>query len=88
MAAVKLSNKNSVDTGGLNIGHQIGKYKGTSTAFNYFVTELVATGFLQAGHILILDNASTHKTSENRNLAEVLWEGKKILVLHLPPYRL
>ena len=86
MAAIKLSNENSVDTGGINIGYQIGKYQGTSTAFNYFVTELVATGFLQAGHILILDNVSIHKTSENRNLAEVLWEEKKILVLHLPPY--
>ena len=85
MAAIKLDDENPVGEK-KNIAYQIGKYQGTSTAFNYFVTELVATNFLRPGHVLICDNASIHKTSENRTLTEVLWEEKKILVLYLPLY--
>ena len=85
MAAVKLDNANPIDSAN-NIGYQVGKFRGDSTAFNHFIIELVATGFLMSGHVLICDNASIHKTSENRNLAEVLWEEKRILMLHLPPY--
>ena len=85
MAAVKLDNENPVDSA-KNIGYQVGQFRGDSTVFNYFIVQLVATGFLKSGHVLICDNASIHKTSENRNLAEVLWEEKRILMLHLPPY--
>ena len=85
MAAIKLDFENPTDSN-QNIAYQIGKYRGTSTAFNYFVTELVVTGFLKPGHVLVCDNATIHKTLENRNLAEVLWEEKQILVLFLPPY--
>ena len=85
MVAIKVDYDKPIDSK-KNIAYQIGKYRGTSTAFNYFITELVATGFLRSGHVLIYDNASIHKTSEIRNLAEVLWEEKQILLLFLPPY--
>ena len=64
-----------------------GKFQGISTAFNYFVTQLVSTGFLVSCHILICDNATIHLTRENKNLADILWEEKKILFyiyLHTP----
>ena len=79
MAAIKihnLSNNESVQ----NISYQIGKFQGTSMAFNYFVTQLVSTGFLVSGQILICDNATIHLTRENKNFADILWEEKKILV--------
>ena len=85
MAAIKIADDGSINSAS-NISYQIGKYQGTSSAFNYFVTELVSTGFLMPGHILICDNATIHLTEENRNLFEVLWEQYKILVLNLPPY--
>ena len=56
--------------------HQIGKYQRISSDFNYFLTELVRTSFLKPGHLLICDNASIHRTAENRNLAEVLRKEK------------
>lgn len=84
MAAIKI-NENSIE-GVSNIAYQVGKFQGTSTAFNYFVTQLVSTGFLVPGHILICDNATIHLTEENKNLADILWEEKKILILNLPPY--
>ena len=75
MTAIKLDNENPIDST-KNIAYQVGKFQGNSTAFNYFITELVATEFLKPGHVLICDNVSIHKASENRNLAEVLWEEK------------
>ena len=69
----------------LLIAYQIGKYRGMSTAFNYYVTQLLVTGFLQPGHVLICDTASIHVAEENKVLSEILWEHK-ILMLNLPPY--
>ena len=85
MAAIKLDYENPI-ANRKNVAYQLGKYRGTSTAFNFFITELVATGFLKSGDVLICDNASIHKTSENRNLADILWDEKQILILFLPPY--
>ena len=85
MSAIKIGDGTSTNSAS-NISYQIGKFQGTSCAFNYFVTELVGTGFLRSGHILICDNATIHLTQENRNLAEILWEQYNILVLNLPPY--
>ena len=91
MAAIKINNnENSIEsmsdgTTTNNIAYQIGKYRGTSTAFKDYVTQLLVTGFLQPGHVLICDNASIHVTEENRILSEILWEHK-ILMLNLPPY--
>ena len=85
MAAIKLDDANPVELR-KNIAYQLGKYRGTSTAFNFFITELVATDFLKPGDVLVCDNASIHRTSENRNLMDILWEKKRILVLFLPPY--
>lgn len=85
MAAIKINDENSHNSE-TNISYQIGKYQGTSTAFNFFITKLVTTGFLKSGHILICDNASIHLTAENRSLSEILWEEHGILLLYLPPY--
>ena len=85
MAAIKIADDSSSD-GASGISYQIGRFQGTSSAFNYFITQLVCIGFLRPGHILICDNASIHLTEENRNLSELLWEDYKILVLNLPPY--
>ena len=71
MAAIKLDNANSIKLS-KNIAYKLRKCTGMSTAFNYFITELVATGFLRQGDVLICDNALSHKTLENRNLTEVL----------------
>ena len=75
--AIKLDN-DSMSESAQNISYQIGKFQGTSTAFNYFVTQLVSTGFLVSGHILVCDNATIHLTRENKNLADILWEEKNI----------
>ena len=89
MAAIKINgNENThenTSTSTPSIAYQVGDFRGTSTAFNYFVTQLVVTGFLKPGHILICDNASIHVTAENKSLADILWEHK-ILMLNLPPY--
>ena len=81
MAAIKIHNENMENTseGTSSISYQIGKFKGNSTAFNFFITQLVATGFLCTGDILICDNATIHLTEENKNLAEILWEERRIL---------
>ena len=85
MAAIKIDFENPTSNN-KNLAYQLGKYRGTSTAFNFFITELVATEFLKSGDVLICDNAAIHNTSENRNLANILWEEKQILILFLPPY--
>ena len=90
MAAIKIRNENpsesmSAGTTPSSIAYQVGKYHGMSTAFNHYITQLLVTGFLQPGHVLICDNASIHMTEENRVLSEILWEHK-ILMLNLPPY--
>jgi len=87
MAAIKIRKENSNESmsPSTSMAYQVGKYRGTSTAFNYFITQLLVTGFLTPGNVLICDNASIHRTEENRVLAELLWE-RKILMLHLPPY--
>ena len=87
MAAIKVKDENSDDSTDTtsNIAYQVGEFRGTSTAFNFFVTQLLVTGFLKPGHILICDNASIHVTQENRALSEILWEHR-ILMLNLPPY--
>ena len=85
MAAIKIINGTSTDSES-NIYYQNGEFQGSSSAFNYFVTELVGTGFLRPSHILICDNATIHFIAENCNLAEILWELYLILVLNLPPY--
>ena len=86
MATIKIADPSSSDDSSSRISYQIGKYQGTSSAVNYFLTELVCTGFLRPDHILICDNATIHLTEENHNLSEILWEEYKILVLNLPPY--
>lgn len=88
MAAIKIDNENMENTseGTSSISYQIGKFKGDSTAFNFFVTQLAVTGFLCTGDILNCDNATIHLTEENKNLVEILWEEKRILFLNLPPY--
>ena len=58
-----------------NICYQIGIFQGTSAMIDYFVTQLVSTGFLVSGHILICDNVAIHLTRENKNLAEILGGG-------------
>ena len=85
MTVIKIADDTSTNNAS-NISYQIGKYQGKLSAFNYFVTELMCTGFRIPGHILICDNATIHLTQENRTLAELLWEQYKILVLNLPPY--
>ena len=77
MAAIKIQNDSMGESAQNILSYQIGKFKGTSTAFNYFLTQLVSTGFLVSGHILICDNATIHLTRENKNLADILWEEKK-----------
>ena len=86
MAAIKIADDDNSSDSASGISYQIGKFQGTSSAFNHFITQLVCTGFLRTGHILICDNALIHLTEENRNLSELLWENFKILVLNLPPY--
>ena len=84
MAAVKIKNENSFNRA-TTIAYQIDQFQGTSTAFNYFITKLVSTGFLVSDQMLLCDNASIHLTEDNKNLAEILWEEKKIPLLSLPP---
>ena len=69
MAAIKIQN-DSMDESVQSISYQNGRFKGTSTAFKYFVTQLVSTGFLVYGHILICDNATIHLTRGNKNLVD------------------
>ena len=76
MTAIKLHN-DSMSESAQNISYQIGKFQGTSTAFTYFMTQLVNSGFLVFDHILICDNVTIHVTRENENLADILWEEKK-----------
>ena len=90
MAAMKIRNhenpSESMSAGTTStIAYQIRKYCGTSTVFNHYITQLLVTGFLQPGHVLICDDASIYMTEENRVLSEILWEHK-ILMLNLPPY--
>ena len=93
MAAIKIRNENpseslsagTTTTTTTSIAYQVGKYWCTSTAFNHYITQLLVTGFLQPGHVLICDNASIHMTEENRVLSEILWEQKDFM-LNLPPY--
>ena len=91
MATIKIRNENpivSMSAGTTStIAHPVGKYCGTSTAFNHFITQLLVTGFLKPGHTLICDNASINMTEKNRVMSEILWE-QKILMLNLPPYSL
>ena len=68
-----------------SVAYQVDKFCGTSTAFNYFITQLLVTGFLNPGNVLIYDNASIHMTEENKTLADFLWE-QKTLMLNLPPH--
>ena len=84
MAAIKIRNEKMIERTP-TISYQIGKNRGTSTTFDYFVTQLLSTGFLVSAHILICDNTTIHLTRENTNQTEILWEDKK-LVLNLPPY--
>ena len=60
------------------MAYQVDKFCGTSTVFNYFITQLlVVTGFLNPGIVLICDNASIHMTGGNKTLfAELLWDQK------------
>jgi transposase len=54
-----------------NINDQINN----SEAFEFFIEEAVACGFLKRMDILVLDNASIHVGGENANLEEWLWDG-------------
>ena len=71
MAAIKIKDENSDDSTS-SIAYQVDKFRGTSTTFNFFITQLLVTGFLKPGHILICDNASIQVTQENRALSEIL----------------
>ena len=77
MAAIKIGNGTSTNSES-NISYQIRKFQGTLSAFNYFVTELVGTGFLRPGHILVYQNVTIHLAEENHNLAEIHWEQYRI----------
>ena len=77
MAAKKIRNENSIE-GLSNIAYQVRKFQETSTTFNYFFTQLVSTGFLVSGNILICDNSTIHLTEENKNLADIHWKEKSL----------
>ena len=66
------------------MAYQVSKFCGTSTVFNYFITQLLVTEFVKPSNVLICDNTCIHMTEENKMLAELLWE-QTILLLNLPP---
>ncbi len=43
MAAIKIKDENSDDSAS-SIAYQVGKFRGASTAFNFFITQLLVTG--------------------------------------------
>ena len=81
MAAVKCNGQNND-----NIFYQIGKFKGNSYAFKEFVLSMVSTNFLQAGDILVCDNATIHTRNECTYLHEELWEYANVFIVLLPAY--
>lgn len=60
--------------------------KGDSILFQFFIRELLRSGYLRPGDILVLDNCTIHMGGENEFLQEVLWMEHGILLLPLPPY--
>ena len=65
------------------------RYRITSCTVNaeIFALEIeaaVASGFLRAGDILVLDNWIGHRGKENTVLEEWLWEDHQIYILWLP----
>lgn len=60
--------------------------KGDSILFQSFIRELLKSGYLRPGDILVLDNCTIHMGGENEFLQEVLWMEHGILLLPLPPY--
>lgn len=59
MAAIKNNeNENSYEiTSTPSIAYQVCDFCDTSTAFNFFVTQLLVTGFLKSSYNLVCDNA-------------------------------
>ena len=76
MAAIKIRNEKMIERTP-TISYQIGKNRGTSTTFDYFVTQLLSTGFLVSVHIFICEITTIHFTRENMNLAEIPWEEEE-----------
>ncbi len=52
--------------------------------FSFEIESAIANQFLQAGDVLILDNAANHTGKGNSMLEEWLWEEQMVLVLFLP----
>jgi hypothetical protein len=52
--------------------------------FSLEIESAIASRYLQAGDVLVLDNASNHTGKGNTVLEDWLWEDHMVLVLFLP----
>ena len=68
------------------LAFSIGEENHDSFCFREFISVSVASGVLEEGDILVVDNASIHVSGENDDLDEFLWEEFSILMIRLPTY--
>ena len=54
--------------------------------FSLEIESVIAHRYLQAGDVLILDNAANHTGKDNTVLEEWLWTEHMVLVLFLPAH--
>ena len=66
--------------------YKMGTFVGNSLSFLSFVMEMVKTGFLKSGDILVLDNARIHSSDYCEFLAPTLLQVANIMIIHLPAY--
>ncbi len=52
--------------------------------FSLEIESAIASRYLQAGDVLVLDNAANHMGKGNTVLEDWLWEEHMVLVLFLP----
>ena len=66
--------------------YKMGTFQGNSITFLTFVLEMVRTGFLKSGDILVLDNAKIHSADYCEFLAPTLLAVANVMIVFLPAY--
>lgn len=81
MAAIRLN-----EPTGRNCFYKLGRFSGTSLSFLAYILEMVRSGFMTPGDVLVLDNARIHSTDYCEYLSDTLWTMVHVRVIYLPAY--
>ena len=73
-----------IDRRAMAVRYRIHDNINNAEQFGLEIEAAIATGFLLAGDVLVLDNAAIHTGRENRVLPAWLWERFGVFVLFLP----